>query len=107
LVGKQQGDGSARFKDDTFIESTYARRWKELLHSDELRRLANKHRKDIVFSPHPVISMYLSYFDIPSHITLRNAQPQNSLQHSFARSAMLITDYSSVAFDVAYIDKPV
>src|SRR5690606_20346168 len=29
LVGKQQGDGSARFKDDTFIESTYARRWKE------------------------------------------------------------------------------
>ena len=48
----------------------------------------------------------MSAFDVQSHVEVRNVLTEKSVQPLFAEAALLITDYSSVAFDLAYLDKP-
>ena len=47
---------------------------------------------------------YLNFFRLDKRIKLSNGK---NLQELFAKTALLITDYSSVAFDVAKLSKPV
>ncbi|ELD0352750.1 CDP-glycerol glycerophosphotransferase family protein, partial [Campylobacter coli] len=59
----------------------------------------------IVFNPHPNIMPYLKEFNFPSYIKIANQN--ESLQKLFCNSSLMITDYSSVAFEMAYLEKPV
>lgn len=88
-----------------FVQSDYAREWMALLSSAKLIDLAVKSGKGIVFCPHPHMYDFVNALDIPAYV--RILQPHDSLQNEFAAAAVLITDYSSVAFDLAYIDCPV
>ena len=48
---------------------------------------------------------YIDFFDIPEDVTVL---PYNSVWRDvFAQSAVMITDYSSVAFDFAYLERPI
>lgn len=69
--------------------------------------LAEKHGKEIVFCPHPNTAMYLDELGLPAYIRCRDPRQPPSIQESFAEAAMMITDYSSVAFECAYIDRPI
>ncbi|EAV9741870.1 capsular biosynthesis protein, partial [Campylobacter coli] len=48
---------------------------------------------------------YLKDFNIPSYVKIANHN--ESLQELFCNSSLMITDYSSVAFEMAYLNKPV
>ncbi|HWJ69562.1 MAG TPA: CDP-glycerol glycerophosphotransferase family protein [Sphingobium sp.] len=107
LVGETADLGMKREPMDDFMESGYAREWKALLLSDELRLLAERHSKKITFCPHPNMAMYVDEFDLPEYIQRRDPRIFPSLQETFAEAAIVVTDYSSIAFDCAYIDKPI
>lgn len=107
LVGEVVGTGMKRDPLDDFLQSGYAKAWKAFLTSDRLRRLADQHGKAIIFCPHPNMAMYLSAWGLPSYIRCRDPRQPPSLQQTFAETALLVTDYSSVAFECAYIDKPI
>ncbi|EAJ6043379.1 capsular biosynthesis protein, partial [Campylobacter jejuni] len=64
-----------------------------------------KYDYKIVFSPHPQIRPYLEGFNLPNYIIIPSVEM--SMQKLFCESSLMITDYSSVAFEMAVLKKPV
>ncbi|MBC7172551.1 MAG: CDP-glycerol glycerophosphotransferase family protein, partial [Polyangiaceae bacterium] len=107
LMGTVLGRGSKRALNPDFPSSEYAERWRSFLHSSRLRDLATRHGYRVVFFPHANVQPYLGWFDAPSHIEVMRHHGEGSIQELFRRAALMVTDYSSVAFEMAYLRKPV
>ncbi len=103
LSGKVQKYG-ARARNPEFVKSLYFQKWQEFLCSKELEKLAVRCGYSIVFIPHPQVRMYLEDFNLPSYII---TSYKESMQELFCKSSLMITDYSSVAFEMAVLKKPV
>lgn len=104
LLAGRGGAGSEFEKISNFTESEYFKRWNGLLSSQAFAKIIKKHKIDVIFSPHDYIKPYLECFDIVDGI--RIASPQNTYQELLAEAAFMITDYSSVTFDMAIQAKP-
>ena len=99
------GESGEHF-DESFTQSEYFKAWQGLLTSDELRKLLVESGFRAVFMPHTKIAASLEYWHIPEWITV--VKPEDvRIQRLLAGCELLITDYSSVAFDVAVLNKPV
>ncbi|MCV3353336.1 CDP-glycerol:glycerophosphate glycerophosphotransferase [Campylobacter lari] len=105
LNGLMIGNSGVRELKENFKQSEYFQKWNSLLNSVSLKKLCELYSYTIVFNPHPNIMPYLKEFNIPSHIKIANQD--ESLQVLFCNSSLMITDYSSVAFEMAYLEKPV
>jgi hypothetical protein len=60
----------------------------------------------VVFLPHPGIQPYLNQFDLPDFVE-PITYADGSIQEWLRRSAVMVTDYSSVAFDFGYLRKAI
>lgn len=108
ILGDVVGDGNTRALNDGFMQTDYARHWYSLLHSDVLKSLVEKYDYQVIFAPHTNIAPYLHLFAVPSYIQIwDNKKAENSMQSLFQNTKLMITDYSSVAFEVAYLNKTV
>ncbi|MBZ8003499.1 CDP-glycerol glycerophosphotransferase family protein, partial [Campylobacter canadensis] len=85
-----------------FNKSTYFKAWQELLLSKELEKIIKEYNFKLYFILHPQIMPYLKYFEIPNYI---QTSYKTSLQELFCTSSLMITDYSSVAFEMALLNK--
>ncbi len=93
--------------DETFVNSEYFKRYSELLGSKELMVLLEKRNLQLCFYIHPKFRNYIKDFDVDNRrirIVQFGEEPLNQL---IMRCKMLITDYSSVSWDVFYQHKPV
>lgn len=99
-------DGNIREKNLNFFNSKYAESWRNFLSSARLLDIAKAHQYKIVFFPHANIQPYLSEFHLPSYIDVVSHE-QASIQELFCRAAIMVTDFSSVAFDMAVLKKPI
>ena len=88
---------------EDLITSEYIHRWNSLLNNEKLINHAKEKGYDIVFKPHPKSIEYLDLFDT-HNVKLDNVKGYHQI---LCDSALMITDYSSVAFDFAYLEKPV
>ncbi|EHU8422209.1 CDP-glycerol glycerophosphotransferase family protein [Campylobacter coli] len=104
IVGVALGSSKRGLQSD-FTQSEYFQKWNLLLDSNTLQKLCEKYDYTVVFNPHRNIIPYLKEFNIPSYIKI--ASQNESLQKLFCNSSLMITDYSSVAFEMAYLNKPV
>jgi CDP-glycerol glycerophosphotransferase len=91
--------------EEAFFESEYFERYEALINSSRLHRLAKEHNFDIVFCLHPNMQRFSKHFENPS-VKIIN-QGEIDVQHLIKESALMITDYSSVAFDFSFLYKPV
>lgn len=91
--------------DESFFESEYFARYKNLINSDELHKLAKQYDFDILFCLHPNMQKYSQYFEHPEVRVIR--QGEIDVQHLIKESALMLTDYSSVGFDFSFLHKPV
>lgn len=92
-------------REDTFLESEYLERYSELIQSEQLKTLSNKYNFEVILYLHVNMQKYISYFQ-SEHV--RIVQPgEVEVQHLLKESAMMITDYSSVAFDFSFLHKPI
>ena len=101
------GIGSQRRRVDLagFLESDYARNWLALLRSPQVAEAAELQGLTIGFLPHPNLQSILGKLDLPPYVRPMTFVG-NDVQEYFARAALLVTDYSSMAFNTAYIDRP-
>ena len=97
--------GHRRVRADV-LDTEYARQWLAVLRSAELAELATRHRLRIGFLPHPLLQPVLESFGLPDHVE-RLTFDGAGAQRLFAGAAVLVTDYSSMAFNAAYVDRPV
>jgi len=107
IVGDVVGEGNTRELVDSFYSSQYALAWKSFLHSEQLKQQIEANGFTVVFFPHANIQPYLNWFNPPSYINTVGHADIDSMQTLFCRAALMITDYSSVAFEMAYINKAI
>ncbi|MGN0961551.1 MAG: CDP-glycerol glycerophosphotransferase family protein [Christensenellales bacterium] len=90
-----------------FTETGYYKTWNEFLNSKELDKWLTKNKKKIVFYPHRNMQKYIHLFNTTSeNITIADVNNYD-VQTLLNESSVLITDYSSVFFDFAYLEKPI
>lgn len=96
---------SERHFNSDFIKSEYYKKINSLISSDKLLNYAKKNDLSIIFCPHPNVRPYIGLFTCGDNIAV--SKSDDSIHDLISSSSMLITDYSSVAFDFAYMNKPV
>lgn len=92
--------------DITFLTSEYFKKWVEFLESESI---ANLHRKgfEIIYFIHPALNKFIHLFnDISTPVKFCNSK-SDDLQELLRSSRIMITDFSSVFFDFAYMKKPI
>lgn len=104
IVGKYTGSGHQRTYNEDFKNTEYCKKWSALLNNKNLMNASKK--QNIIFIPHPEIIPYIADLNIPTFIEVIDPT-SNKIQDIFVRATMLVTDYSSVSFDLAYIGKPI
>ena len=98
------------FRDRTeqeIAQSEYVRRWQALLVDPRLTAYAEQHQTPIIFYPHQLMQQYVGMFSSPSKWIVIADCKRYDVQPLLMESALLVTDYSSVHFDFAYMNKPV
>ncbi|WP_409302922.1 CDP-glycerol glycerophosphotransferase family protein [Peribacillus sp. SCS-155] len=91
--------------DEVFLESEYFDRYKTLVNHPALHKMAADYGFEIIFCLHPNMQKFTSYFkDSPVRVI---SQGEVNVQQLIKESAMMLTDYSSVAFDFSFLHKPV
>ena len=88
-----------------FTETAYFKGWSSFLDSQKLADILKKYNLHLVFYPHRDMQPFLKYFNVSaSNITIAK-WPEYDVQQLLKESAYLITDYSSIAMDFAYMKK--
>ncbi|MFC6705556.1 CDP-glycerol glycerophosphotransferase family protein [Flexivirga alba] len=91
---------AARRKLRTPLSQTdYGRAWMGLLQAPALQRLTDEQHAQIVYLPHPEFRGNTPDLDFPDHITVLDQAPD--MPELLARARVVVTDYSSIAFDAA------
>ena len=105
LVGEIDMLTGKRMTKPGFKESQYYKMYAELLNNKELLQTLGERGYKLRFLSHPNMAETLKEFDIYPEVELIPAsEPYRKI---FAETSLLITDYSSVAFDFAYLRKPI
>jgi len=90
---------------DAFITSDYYFRYKSLLESTKLNSLCKENSLEIIFCLHPNMQKFVDAFDLEGITVI--SQGEVNVQQLLKESMLMITDYSSVAFDFSFLEKPV
>ncbi len=90
---------------ENFLSSDYYANWHGFLTDPRLQALLNAHQLEITFLLHPNMRMFADYFQVPNVRLVR--QGEVDAQKLLTSSAVLITDYSSVAWDFSFLNRPV
>ncbi len=85
----------------------YRSYWKNVFTSKKLQEIIKEYDLDIIFYPHPnMVGMLDLKSIVGENITIADTK-KCDLQELMKSSEMIITDYSSVFFDMAYMKKPI
>lgn len=91
---------------DNFMRSQYFKKYNGLLKYKKFQTILENKNVDLIFLPHSDMLKFVNCFKVTSSrikiIDFSNIEIQKLIKES----AMLITDYSSIAFDFAYMNKP-
>ncbi|MDO4834707.1 MAG: CDP-glycerol glycerophosphotransferase family protein, partial [Bacillota bacterium] len=105
LAGRLIYGTSERAYNEEFRKSGYYYFYNNLINNKILVELLKKKGFTGELFMHPALKNQAVDFDENSTITVHKGDPDYSRE--FADGALLLTDYSSVAFDFAYLGKPI
>ena len=105
IVGAANGAGHEREVNPDFMSTRFAQAWMSLLNAPELEQLSKKYGYQVVFFPHANLTPYLPQFQVPDYISVMG-HADMAIQTLFKQATFMLTDYSSVAFDMAVQRKP-
>lgn len=90
---------------EEFSESEYFHFYNSLLNHERLLEAAEQYGYTVCFMPHPNTISGIGLFGHDKRVRFLDAT--NSYKDVFAQTDLMVTDYSSVAFDFAYLRKPI
>lgn len=86
------------------VNSEYYKRFNNLLNNEKLIEHAKNNGYEIILKPHPLMYKFIDTFEVNDYVKIDNVTKHHVI---LCDSALMITDYSSVAFDFVYLKKPV
>lgn len=105
IVGAALERSNERTRNAEFLKSDYAQTYLRLLNDARLEEAARGANKRIVFMPHPNMRPYLKDFAIPEYVDVLSYSDAD-VQQVLASASLVLTDYSSIAFEAAFIHVP-
>lgn len=90
-----------------FKDTKYYKRWNGFLNSDALAYMLEKEDMRVIFYPHRQMQKYIHDFSCDSNRISIKSFPDGDVHDLLKQASILVTDYSSVAMDFAYMGKPV
>lgn len=88
-----------------FLKSGYYSRFNSLLTSERLNGILAKYDYELMFYPHIEMQKFIDCFTSGERVSIK-AFGDCTVQELLINSDVLITDFSSVFFDYAYMEKP-
>lgn len=99
--------GEARGHYDCFKESAYFKLYNSLINNPRLLAAAKRYGYRIMYLLHPVTSSQKEDYGINEFVDIVASTDDFSYEDTMTRAALMVTDYSGVQFDFAYMYKPV
>lgn len=90
-----------------FKNTEYYRIYNSLINDEDLIACAKKCGYHIIYLLHPAMSAQLDDYDKNDYVELMAATGNMSYEKILTESSLMVTDYSGVQFDFAYMRKPV
>lgn len=89
-----------------FKNTEYFKAWNNFLNNKEIHRILKENNLKMIFYPHRDMQRFINYFNIDDSENIITAKwPEYDVQQLLKESAYLITDFSSIAMDFAYMKK--
>lgn len=92
--------------ENTFLESEYFKTYQRMLNNKDFIKFLENNNFKAFFYPHDNVQQFINHFGSKSHAIILADKKNFDIQKLLKESALLITDYSSVFFDFAYMNKP-
>ncbi len=99
-------EGEQREYNPLFKESTYYKVFNSLINDERLISAAKKYGYKIKYVLHPIVSAQVKDFDRNDYVDIIPAVGDMSYERMFCESSLMVTDFSGIQFDFAYMRKP-
>lgn len=108
LMAADEAGKPTKTETDRFLADDFYKKYYSLLSSEKLEKLLEEYDYNLVFYPHYSAQCYLKLYEDKSRS--KRVQLASRLDHDVQQllqeSKILITDFSSIYFDFAYMRKP-
>ncbi|MDY2627658.1 MAG: CDP-glycerol glycerophosphotransferase family protein [Lachnospiraceae bacterium] len=101
-----KNEGVARDYNPNFKNTDYFRVYNSLINDKRLIDAAKKYGYRINYVLHPIVSPQADDFDKNDYVDIIPATGDMSYEKIFCESSLMVTDFSGVQFDFAYMRKP-
>ena len=92
---------------EKFVDTPFYKHYAKLLASPSLKDLMLENNARISFFLHPYFKNYVELFDIDDTFIDKYGYLDVDMGEEIQKSSLMISDYSSVLWDMFYLDKPV
>ncbi|MDR3329317.1 MAG: CDP-glycerol glycerophosphotransferase family protein [Prevotellaceae bacterium] len=106
LIGRSVDNKNGYALVDSFTSTVYYQRITSFLNNPNLAKLLREHGLELAFYPHPEAQKMLPLVSVGSENIQLISRELFEMKDFMLDSILLITDYSGVAFDFAYMKKP-
>lgn len=99
--------GLPRGHNNIFKKSNYYKIYNSLINNKKLIEFAKKYDYSIIYLIHPTLSGQIDDFDKNDYVKIIPATSDISYEKILTESSLMVTDYSGVQYDFAYMRKPI
>ena len=99
--------GESRRHNDNFKDSDYFKIYNNLINNNKLIEKAKETGYKIIYLLHPCTSSQINDYDKNEYVELIAATENLNYEKILTESSLMVTDYSGVQFDFAYMYKPI
>lgn len=102
-----ENEGVQRKYNPLFKSTTYFKVFNSLINDERLLQAAQKYNYRIHYVLHPIVSIQKDDFDTNDVVDIISSVGDMSYEKEFRESSLMVSDYSGVQYDFAYMRKPV
>lgn len=101
-----KNEGVERDYNEEFKSTAYFKVYNSLINDPRLLEAAKEYGYKILYVLHPIVSPQARDFDTNEQVEIVPATSEMSYEKIFCESSLMVTDFSGVQFDFAYMKKP-